>query len=90
VEGPLLDEAGHVIGVVSSKLSDRIADTTGQIPQNVNFAIKTRGVLDLLESREIQYEADDSSTVQQTPAIVETAQKSVAFVECTGSRSAQS
>lgn len=40
--GPLLDAQGHVMGVIVSKLNAaRIAQMTGgDIPQNVNFAIK--------------------------------------------------
>jgi len=39
--GPLLDLAGNVVGVVVSKLdAQRIARITGDIPQNVNFAIQ--------------------------------------------------
>ena len=49
--GPLLDGAGNVIGVVVSKLDAvRAAKLTGDIPQNVNFAIKgalVRGFLDI-------------------------------------------
>ena len=49
--GPLLDGAGNVIGVVVSKLDAvRTAELTGDIPQNVNFAIKgalVRGFLDI-------------------------------------------
>ena len=49
--GPLLDAAGNVIGVVVSKLDAvRTAELTGDIPQNVNFAIKgalVRGFLDI-------------------------------------------
>ena len=38
--GPLLDQSGNVIGVVVSKLDTlKIARATGDIPQNVNFAI---------------------------------------------------
>ncbi len=38
--GPVLDKAGNVVGVVVSKLNAiRIARATGDIPQNVNFAI---------------------------------------------------
>ena len=40
--GPVLDQSGHVIGVVVSKLNAiKAASITGDIPQNVNFAIKT-------------------------------------------------
>jgi S1-C subfamily serine protease len=39
--GPLLDMAGNVVGVVVSKLdAQRIARVTGDIPQNVNFAVQ--------------------------------------------------
>src|ERR1039458_2293039 len=49
--GPLLDDSGNVIGVISSKLDAlKIAGITGDIPQNVNFAIKSS----LLESTEFQ------------------------------------
>jgi S1-C subfamily serine protease len=39
--GPLLDMAGNVVGVIVSKLdAQRIARATGDIPQNVNFAVQ--------------------------------------------------
>jgi len=39
--GPLLDLSGNVVGVIVSKLdAQRIARVTGDIPQNVNFAIQ--------------------------------------------------
>jgi serine protease Do len=39
--GPLLDLAGNVVGVIVSKLdAQRIARVTGDIPQNVNFAVQ--------------------------------------------------
>ena len=43
--GPLLDLEGRVVGVVVGKLDAvKVASVTGDIPQNVNFAIKA-GVL---------------------------------------------
>lgn len=39
--GPVLSDAGTVVGVVVAKLDAmRVADAIGDIPQNVNFAIK--------------------------------------------------
>jgi serine protease Do len=39
--GPLLDLSGNIVGVVVSKLNaQRVAQTTGDIPQNVNFAVQ--------------------------------------------------
>ena len=40
--GPLLDTSGHLVGVVAEKLNAlRFAKATGEIPENINFAIKT-------------------------------------------------
>jgi S1-C subfamily serine protease len=39
--GPLVDMGGNLVGVVVSKLDAmRIAETTGDVPQNINFAIQ--------------------------------------------------
>lgn len=39
---PLLDDSGHIVGVVTAKLdAATVAKSTGDIPQNVNFAIKS-------------------------------------------------
>ncbi len=50
--GPLLDEAGNVVGVVVSKLNAiQVAIATDDIPQNINFAIKANVVQVFLESQ---------------------------------------
>lgn len=60
--GPLLDRHGHVVGVVVAKLNAlRVAQITGDIPQNINFAIKLAPVLALLESQRISYQVGDLS-----------------------------
>ena len=47
--GPLLDNEGRVIGIVTSKLNAmRIATETGDIPQGMNFAIKASTLRDYL------------------------------------------
>jgi len=39
--GPAVDQAGRVVGVVVSKLDARkVAEVIGDIPQNVNFAVR--------------------------------------------------
>jgi S1-C subfamily serine protease len=41
--GPLLDTSGNVVGVVAAKLNAiKFAKATGDLPQNINFAIKIR------------------------------------------------
>lgn len=49
--GPLLDMNANVIGLVSAKLDNNfVIKTTGDIPQNVNYAIKSDFILDLINS----------------------------------------
>jgi hypothetical protein len=53
--GPLLDLAGNVVGVVTSKLNaQRVAQSTGDIPQNVNFAVKSDEAIDFLRRNGVQ------------------------------------
>jgi len=47
--GPLLDEYGNLIGVVQAKLGLKAAEATGDMPQNVNYAVKSAYALALLE-----------------------------------------
>lgn len=47
--GPLLDENGNLIGVVVAKLGLKAAAVTGDVPQNVNYAVKSAYALALLE-----------------------------------------
>jgi hypothetical protein len=47
--GPLLDENGNLIGVVIAKLGLKAVKATGDIPQNVNYAVKSAYALALLE-----------------------------------------
>ena len=52
--GPLLDQAGNVVGVVTAKMNAvKMAKHTGDISQNVNFARKASLVRDLLEVKGI-------------------------------------
>jgi TPR repeat protein len=49
--GPLFDENGNVVGVVVAKLNAlKTARISGDIPQNVNYAVKSAYVMPLLES----------------------------------------
>jgi serine protease Do len=47
--GPLMDQSGRVLGVVVARLSEAfIAETTGTLPQNVNYAISNLELFDFL------------------------------------------
>jgi serine protease Do len=62
--GPLLDESGNFVGVVSAKLNALrvMLATNGDIPQNVNFAIKSSVAATFLESNSISYPVGSAST----------------------------
>ncbi len=49
--GALVDERGNVVGVVAAKLSAQAAlATSGTLPENVNYAVKSTLLLSFLES----------------------------------------
>jgi S1-C subfamily serine protease len=49
--GPLVNQNGNVVGIVEAKLADiETLKTTGSLPQNVNYAVKSSLVLSFLES----------------------------------------
>jgi S1-C subfamily serine protease len=57
--GPLFDRHGNVVGVVVAKLNAvRVASATGDIPQNVNFAIKSSVAMAFLESQRVTVRSD--------------------------------
>ncbi len=63
--GPLITMDGNVIGVVASKLdAQAIARQTGDIPQNVNYAIKSQYVHDMLDQVAEQIPALRNSLAQ--------------------------
>ena len=82
--GPVLDQDGQVIGVVQSKLSTAAAAFLGDIPQNVNFAIRGSVVRSFLDGRGVEYENRSSIQPLSPTAIGETAGKSVVLVQCLG------
>jgi len=49
--GAVVSSVGNVVGIVTARLSDRAAlESSGALPQNVNYAIKSSYVLSLLEA----------------------------------------
>jgi S1-C subfamily serine protease len=61
--GPVFDQAGNVIGVVVSKLDAlKVAQRMGDLPQNINFAIRGDVVRSFLEAHGASFTASDSSS----------------------------
>jgi Trypsin-like peptidase domain len=82
--GPVLDRSGNVVGVVESKLDAiKAAMVTGDIPQNVNFAIHSTIVTSLLDSYAINYDTDASGPDKPIAEIVAAALPAVVVIECT-------
>ena len=81
--GPLFDQSGNVVGIVVAKLDAlQVAKWTGDVPQNVNFAIKSSIVQSFLHANGIQYSVAPSQA-KLGPA--ETSQRASNFtivVEC--------
>ena len=83
--GPLLDSQGHVVGVVVSKLNAvRIARMTGgDIPQNVNFAVKGTEALAFLRANGVQPRTAASAGADKRAFEVgEIANPSTVFLQC--------
>jgi S1-C subfamily serine protease len=68
--GPVFDTNGHVIGVVVAKLDAlRVAQFTGDVPQNVNFAVHWSVVRALLDEQGVKYKKLPSQQAISTSAI---------------------
>jgi len=81
--GPLLDQSGHVVGVVSSSLNSlRAARLLGKVPQNVNFAIKASVARTFLDSVGVAYSMRPSVARVETTAVGERAKAGVVLLEC--------
>ncbi|NTV13000.1 MAG: trypsin-like serine protease [Desulfobulbaceae bacterium] len=49
--GPLLDNNGNVVGVVSAQIKDGLAlKSSGSLPQNINYAVKSAYALSMVDS----------------------------------------
>jgi serine protease Do len=81
--GPVLDKSGNVVGMVVSKLNVlRIARMTGDIPQNVNFAIPASIIASVLDANSVKYQVGTSDGEKSAAEIVSTASPGVVALEC--------
>ena len=81
--GALVDEHGNAIGVVSGKLSAKATLlTSGTLPENVNYAVKSTFLLGFLESvPEVAAKRPEPSTTDMKfEEVVKRAQKASALV----------
>ena len=82
--GPLLDKGGNVVGIVTAKINAlEVQKATGDFPQNINFALKSSVVKDLLDANNINYETRETGKKMSTSDIVVEAKKYTVRVQCT-------
>jgi S1-C subfamily serine protease len=81
--GPLLDTSGLLVGVVAEKLSAlKFAKATGDIPENINFAIKTGAVRDFLDNSVIPYKTSEPRTELKTTEVTNAARSYTMLISC--------
>jgi S1-C subfamily serine protease len=82
--GPLLDSDGNVVGVVAAKLNAlKIARATGNIPENINFAIKTGTLRDFLDNSVVSYQTSAAKSDLKTADIAHNARAYTLLISCT-------
>ena len=82
---PVMDKKGNVVGVVSMKLDDgKMARATGQVGQNVNFAVNGQTVKAFLDTNKVPYKTGGGifSREKSNADIAEEASKWTVLVEC--------
>jgi serine protease Do len=81
--GPLLDRNGTVVGIVVAKLNAlSIASATGDIPQNVNFAIKASVAAAFLDAQRVTHTESAGAAALSTPDLAERAKAFTIQVIC--------
>ncbi|HEY8611935.1 MAG TPA: serine protease [Roseomonas sp.] len=82
--GPLLDMQGNVVGVVVSKLNAQaVAGRTGDIAQNINFAVRGERAAAFLRAAGVTPAAARSNGADRSAADVgEIAERATVFIRC--------
>ena len=84
--GPVMDASGSVVGVVVAKLDAlRSAIATGDIPQNVNFAVSLDILSEFLTKNKVAVRESPAAKALDTASVAELAQTFTYRVECMGS-----
>jgi S1-C subfamily serine protease len=80
--GPLLGEDGRAVGIITSKLAAaKVFEWTGDLPQNINYAVKSVYLRILLESEDIEFSTESKMTEDMTkPQIVEKVTDAVGLI----------
>lgn len=81
--GPLLDTSGYVVGVVAAKINAiKFAKVTGDLPENINFAVKTGAMRDFLDNSAVSYQTAEPKSELKTAEIAQNARAYTMFISC--------
>ena len=81
--GPLLDQSGNLVGIVTSKLNAlKMAQASGDLPQNVNFALKASIVASFLDINGIKYTPGSETSAFKPEELADQAKSMSVFVLC--------
>jgi S1-C subfamily serine protease len=81
--GPLLDASGNVVGIVVTTLNARIvAEETGDLPQNVNFALKGDIARAFLDELAVPYRTAPSIARLGNADVGDIGRRFTVMVEC--------
>ncbi len=87
--GPLFDMTGQVAGVVVAKLNAlRMIKETGQLTENINFAIKTGALRDFLDNSVVPYQTAEPKGELKTTDIAGNARSYTMLISCNGTEQA--
>jgi S1-C subfamily serine protease len=87
--GPLLDSSGEIVGMVAAKLNALgVLRATGNIRENINFAIKTGALRDFLDNSVVPYETAAPGAELKTSEIADAARAYTLLISCTASEQA--
>ena len=89
--GPLLDTSGQIVGMVAAKLNAlKFVRATGNIPENINFAIKTGAIRDFLDNSVVPYETAEPKGDLKTAEVAGSARAYTLLISCTATEQADS
>jgi hypothetical protein len=84
--GPLLDAGGNLVGVITAKLDAlAVAKRTGDVPQNVNFAVRADVLETFLQAHKIPYDVAVTDSQLVVADVAEMAKQASVRVECSPS-----
>jgi S1-C subfamily serine protease len=87
--GPLFDMSGQVAGVVVAKLNAlRMIKETGQLTENINFAIKTGALRDFLDNSVVRYQTAEPKGELKAADIAANARAYTMLISCIGTEQA--